>query len=153
MIELRGSTWDHTRGYAPMVATAEAYSAVHPDVHIHWERRTLSDFAEMSLPQLALKYDLIVLDHPWMGGCVANRSLLPLDDYLAAAFLSDQARNSVGRSHASYNYEGHQWALAIDAAAQVSAYRPDLMAQLDTEVPQTWDDVIALGQRLKRAGK
>ncbi len=152
MIELRGSTWDHTRGYAPMLATAEEYAANHPDVHIHWERRTLSDFAEMSLPQLALKYDLIVLDHPWTGGCVANGSLLPLDDYLEAAFLADQAANSVGPSHASYSYNEHQWALAIDAAAQVSAYRPDLMAYLDVDVPQTWDEVIAIGQRLKRKG-
>jgi multiple sugar transport system substrate-binding protein len=152
MIELRGSTWDHTRGYAPMAMTAEAYAANHPNVHIHWERRTLSDFAEMSLPQLALKYDLIVLDHPWTGGCVANGSLLPLDDYLGAEFLSDQAVNSVGHSHASYTYNGHQWALAIDSAAQISAYRPDLLAKLDAEVPHTWDEVIALGQRLKRKG-
>lgn len=136
-----------------MVATAEAYASAHPDVHIHWERRTLSDFAEMSLPQLALHYDLIVLDHPWIGGCVAHGSLLPLDDYLPAAFLSGQAQNSVGQSNASYRYNEHQWALAIDAASQVSAYRPDVMAQLDAEVPHTWDAVIALGQRLKRNGQ
>ena len=129
MIELRGSTWDHTRGYAPLAATAEAYSAAHPDVRIIWEKRTLRDFAEMPLPQLALRYDMIVLDHPWMGGCVATGSLLPLDECLSAEFLSDWAQNSVGKSHASYNYDGHQWALAIDAASQVSAYRPDLLAQ------------------------
>ncbi|MEP6985142.1 MAG: extracellular solute-binding protein, partial [Chloroflexota bacterium] len=137
---------------APMVATSEAYAATHPDVHIHWERRTLSDFAEMSLPELALRYDLIVLDHPWIGGCVAKGSLLPLDPYLDAAFLSDQVQNGIGRSHASYHFHGQQWALAIDAAAQVSAYRPDLLAQLDVEVPQTWDEVIMLGQRLRRQG-
>jgi len=150
MIELRGSTWDHTRGYDPLPVTADAYSAAHPDVRIVWEKRTLRDFAEMPLPQLTLRYDLIVLDHPWIGGCVAAGSLLPLDDYLSADFLSDQARNSVGKSHTSYNYDRHQWALAIDAASQVSAYRPDLLAS--DEVPQTWDQVIALAQRLKRQG-
>ncbi len=151
MIELRGSTWDHTRGYAPLQATAEAYTAAHPDVRIVWEKRTLRDFAEMSLPQIARRYDMIVLDHPWIGACVAPGSLLPLDDLLSAAFLSDQAANSVGRSHASYGCDGHQWALAVDAAAQVSAYRPDLLDP--SEVPQTWDQVFALAARLKREGK
>ena len=92
VIELRGSTWDHTRGYAPLPATAEAYSAAHPDVRIVWEKRTLRDFAEMSLPQLAQRYDLIVLDHPWIGACVAAGSLLPLDGFLSAEFLTDQAQ-------------------------------------------------------------
>jgi multiple sugar transport system substrate-binding protein len=153
MIELRGSTWDHTRGYAPMAATAEAYSATHPDVHIVWEKRTLRDFAEMSLPQIAQRYDLIVLDHPWIGGCVSTGSLIPLDDFMSAEFLSELAANSVGKSHASYSFDGHQWALAIDAASQVSAYRADLIAKTDSEIPQTWDQVIALGQRLKSQGR
>ncbi len=148
MIELRGSTWDHTRGYAPLPVTADAYTVTHPDVHIVWEKRTLRDFAEMSLPELAKRYDLIVLDHPWIGACVAAGSLLPLDTYLPADFLADQAKNSVGKSHASYTFDGHQWALAVDAASQVSAYRPDLIDA--SELPQTWDQVMALGQRLKR---
>jgi len=151
VIELRGSTWDHTRGYAPLPVTAEAYSAAHPDVHITWEKRTLRDFAEMSLPQLAKRYDLIVLDHPWMGACVAAGSLLPLDGFLSADFLADQARNSVGNSYQSYTFESEQWALAVDAASQVSAYRPDLIDA--SELPQTWDQVIALGQKLKHDHK
>ena len=153
MIELRGSTWDHTRGYAPLPVTADAYSAQHPDVHITWERRTLRDFAEMSLPQLALRYDLIVLDHPWIGGCVAAGSLLPLDNYIEEEFLADQARNSVGKSYASYSFDNRQWALAIDAASQVSAYRADLLDRYDVQLPQTWDQIIDLGQRLKREGR
>ncbi|MBI5667783.1 MAG: extracellular solute-binding protein [Chloroflexi bacterium] len=150
MIELRGSTWDHTRGYAPLPVTAAAYSTAHPDVRITWEKRTLRDFAEMSLPELAKRYDMIVLDHPWLGATEAAGSLLPLDDYLSADFLADQAKHSVGKSNESYIYHGHQWALAIDAACQVSAYRPDL---LDADLPRTWDDVFALAQRLKAEGR
>src|SRR5215204_1118390 len=146
MIELRGSTWDHTRGYDPLPVTADSYSAAHRDVRIVWEKRTLRDFAEMALQKLALRYDLIVLDHPWIGGCEAAGSLLPIDDYLSADFLSDQAYNSVGKSHTSYMFKGHQWALAIDAASQVSAYRPDLLAQIEAEIPQTWGQVFALAE-------
>jgi len=53
----------------------------------------------MSLPQLALRYDMIVLDHPWMGGCVATGSLLPLDDCLYAlqATIPHLTRSSLHR--------------------------------------------------------
>jgi multiple sugar transport system substrate-binding protein len=150
-IELRGSSWDHTRGYAPLPVTADAYTAQNPDVHITWERRTLRDFAEMSLPDLAKTYDLIVLDHPWLGATEAAGSLLPLDDYLSKSFLDDQAQNSVGESNNSYILHGHQWALPVDAACQVSAYRPDLFEQIDLEIPQSWGDVVQLAGRLRKA--
>jgi multiple sugar transport system substrate-binding protein len=150
MIELRGSTWDHARGYDPLPATAEAYQARHPDVRIVWERRTLRDFAEMPIPALAERVDLIVLDHPWLGATEAQHSLLPLDEHLEADFLEDQARHSVGKSNASYVYRGHQWALAIDAASQVSAYRPDLLERLGAEVPRTWETVLDLARRVKQ---
>jgi multiple sugar transport system substrate-binding protein len=71
-----------------------------------------------------------------------------LDDHLDGAFLAEQARMSVGRSHESYLFEGHQWALAIDAAAQVAAFRPDL---IDEDVPTTWGDVRSLLDRLGTA--
>lgn len=149
MIELRGSTWDHTRGYDPLPVTAAAYMAEHPDVKITWERRTLQDFAEMSIPQMADVYDLIVLDHPWLGTTLANGSLLPLDRYLSEGVLKDQAANSVGKSNASYVLDGHQYGLAVDAACQVSAYRPDLLEKLGVEIPTTWDAVLALTNRFK----
>lgn len=153
MIELRGSTWDHSRGYDPLPVTAAAFSAEHPDVRIVWERRTLQDFGEMSVPELARRYDLIVLDHPWLGATTARGALLPLDEHLDAAYLDEQARNSVGLSYASYDFAGHVWALAVDAAAQTSAYRPDLLARHEADVPRTWDEVLALARRLKAGGK
>ena len=153
MIELKGSTWDHSRGYDPLPVTAAAFSALHPDVQITWERRTLQDFGEMSVVDLAGRYDLIVLDHPWLGATHARNALLPLDDYLDAAFIDEQVRFSVGQSHASYVYAGQLWALAVDAAAQTSAYRPDLLASHDASAPVTWDEVLALARRLKRGGQ
>lgn len=152
MIELRGSTWDHTRGYDPLPVTAAAYTASHPDVRIVWEKRTLRDFAEMSLPELAKRYDMIVLDHPWIGGCVAAGSLVPINRYLGQAYLADQAANGVGQSHQSYAWGGQQWALAVDAAAQVSAYRPDLLERHGARVPRTWGDVFGLAEHLKPSG-
>ena len=148
-IELRGITWDHPRGFDPVQATARAYSQAHPDVRIRWERRTLRDFAERSVLDLADDYDFIVLDHPWIGAASERGCLLPLDEYLPVDFLTEQADHSVGKSYESYVYGGHLWALPIDAAAQVSAYRADLLERYKLALPATWEEVLALGQKLR----
>ncbi|HEX2861952.1 MAG TPA: extracellular solute-binding protein [Lacunisphaera sp.] len=145
-ILLRGMTWNHTRGYLPMVATAQRFMELHPGVEIVWEKRTLKAFEEFPVEQLAADYDLIVLDHPFVGYAAVHGPLLPLDAHLPAAFLADQAAQAVGASHASYAYAGHHWALAIDAATPVAFWREDLLARLGLAVPGTWDELLALAR-------
>lgn len=147
MVELIGITWNHTCGYLPMVATAQRFSELHPDVSITWHRRSLQEFADAPLAGLAARFDLMVIDHPSTGEAVHQDLLLPLDFHLAEEFLIDQAVNSVGQSHASYAYEGNQYALAIDAAAPISGYRPDLLKRAGAEFPATWDELLALARR------
>jgi multiple sugar transport system substrate-binding protein len=149
MMELRGSTWDHPRGWGGVRATAEAFSRERTDIRVTWEVRTLQAFADHPIEGLAAAYDLIVLDHPSIGVAVAAGALSPLDQYLESSFLDEQASSSVGMSHASYAWEGHQWAVAIDAAAQVAAFRPDLLERAEVEVPRTWEDVIAASEALR----
>src|SRR5207247_7815374 len=110
-------TWNHPRGIDPLVAHAKVYRASH-DVEILWDARPLEDFEAYPLDQLAERYDLIVIDHPHVGkaAAAAQECLQPLE-----AAPVDQ---TVGYSHQSYYFEGKQWALAIDAAAQVSCRRP-----------------------------
>lgn len=145
-IILRGMTWNHTRGYVPMVATAQRFTELYPGIEIAWERRSLRAFEEFPVEKLAADYDLIVLDHPFVGYAAAHGPLLPLDEHLPAAFLADQAAHSVGASHASYTYGGHHWALAIDAAAPVAFQRDDLLARHGLAAPRTWDDLLALAR-------
>ena len=152
MIELLGTTWDHPRGWGGVRATAEAYARERPDVRVTWEVRSLQAFADESIEQLAARYDLLVIDHPAIGQAVAKGTLLPLDEHLDAAFLEDQRRSSVGRSFESYTWEGRQWALAIDAAAQVAAYRPDLLERANATVPRTWEGVRVQAEVLRRRG-
>jgi multiple sugar transport system substrate-binding protein len=151
-ITLRGITWDHERGRDPVIATAAAFEA-ETGIRVTWEVRPLQGFADAPIPQLAETYDLIVLDHPHIGEIVPTGALVPLDEVIDAAFIDDQARNSVGPSHASYEWDGHLWALAIDAAGHTSAYRPDLLAELGAEVPETWDDVWELDSLARRNGR
>ncbi|MFC0330595.1 extracellular solute-binding protein [Paenibacillus sepulcri] len=143
-ILLKGMTWNHTRGYLPMVATSQRYSELHPEVQIQWEKRSLQQFADMPLQQLVDAYDLLVIDHPWAGYAAEQGVLLPLNLTLSAAYMQDQAEGTVGASHASYQFHDRQTALAIDAATPVASWRPDLLAASDIGVPETWEDVLAL---------
>jgi len=129
-----------------MLATAAQFAESHPDVRIEWEARSLQGFADHPIRDLAEEFDLLVLDHPFMGTVAKGGYLVPLDNYIAAEVLSSLRSESVGASHQSYFYQGHQWALAIDAAAQVAGYRPDLLAAAGMKVPSTWDEVSELAR-------
>ncbi len=145
-VVLRGMTWDHTRGYLPLVATAQRFSEMNPGVTVEWEKRSLRAFEEFPVEQLAADYDLIVLDHPFVGHAAKHRLLRPLDGEIPRAYLTEQAGNSVGASHGSYAFAGHQWALAIDAAAPVAFWREDLMARDRISVPGTWEEMLELAK-------
>ena len=66
MIELKGMTWSHPRGYDPMVATAKA-RAEQTGVAIHWDKRSLQDFETFPVEELALKYYLIFKFYTLVG--------------------------------------------------------------------------------------
>lgn len=130
-----------------MVATAQRFHETHPDVRVQWEIRSLQEFADFSIAGLAQAYDLLVIDHPFSGHAARGGILAPLDDWLSSEFLVDQMENSVGGSHLSYNFGGHQWALAIDAATPVSGWRPDLLDRHHCSPPDTWEELLELAKR------
>lgn len=143
MPQLAGSSWNHERGHAPMVATAAAYErATGGDVHITWSPRSLKEFGVASVEELARQYDLIVIDHPHIGTIAQSGCAVPFDATVSPAELRLLAAGSPGGSHQSYHYAGHQWALAVDGACQVSAWRPDLLPA----PPTTWAQVAELSR-------
>ncbi|MCD0489371.1 extracellular solute-binding protein [Pedobacter sp. MC2016-14] len=146
-IILKGITWNHSRGLVPMVATAQRFSELHPSVEITWEKRSLQQFADFSIQQLAERFDLLVIDHPWAGFAAKTQSIFPLDTFLSADYLKDQELNTVGQSFESYSYDGHQWALPIDAATPVAASRPDLLKAKGLELPKSFEDLLALADQ------
>jgi multiple sugar transport system substrate-binding protein len=150
-IVLNGITWGHSRGLTPLLAAAQRYAELQPNVTINWKKRTLQEFADFPLEKLVNDYDLLIIDHPWVGRAAATNSVLPLDEYLPAAYLQNQSSNTVGESHISYYYQNHQWALAIDAATPAASYRADLFKQNGAAVPDTWDELLALAKTGKVA--
>lgn len=148
-IILKGITWNHSRGFTPLVASAQRFSELFNHVSIEWDKRTLQEFADYPIQDLVKDYDLLIIDHPWVGYAAQSDCVLPLEDYLSTAFLKDQEINSVGNSHLSYQYDSHQWALAIDAATPVASYRKDLLLENAQQIPTTWEELLAMAS-LKR---
>lgn len=144
---LRGITWNHSRGFVSVAATAQRFSELRPGIEITWEKRSLQEFADAPIQGLAQEYDLLVIDHPWAGYAAHSGVLLPLQEIIPADFLRDQAENSVGASHASYIFDGGQCALAIDAATPVASHRPDLLERYELEKPQTWRELLDLARQ------
>lgn len=144
MTKLRGMTWSHPRGYDPMVACTAIWTEK-TGVQIEWDKRSLQDFESFPVEELARTYDLIVIDHPHVGQITQEGCLAPLDVPGREGERAALAAGSVGQSYASYHWRGRQWAFPIDAATQVTAWRPDLI-----EIPpDTWSRVLDLA----RAGR
>lgn len=148
-IVLRGISWDHPRAMSPLLATLDMYAAHTPGVRVEWHTRSLAGFADDDFEVLASQYDLLVIDHPFVGDASASGAFLALDRLLPPAAMRERELSSVGPSHRSYTYDGHQWAFAIDAAALVSVVHP---AAGTVSSPATWPEVLELGASLRRKG-
>lgn len=145
MITLRGITWEHPRGFGSVHGASPHYQSLNSEVTIQWEFRSLQAFADHPIEELVKKFDLLVIDHPHIPFAAENELLSP---FIAGRFQQELElfeSQSVGRSFESYSYMGRQWALPIDAAAQVSAFVP---GKLDSP-PEDWDGV----RELAKAGK
>ena len=141
-VKLKGVTWDHPRGYDPLIACTQLWRGL-VGTEIAWDRRSLQEFESYPLKDLARDYDLLIIDHPHIGEAVATGCLVSLDGQDHDGVLTELAAESVGPSFASYEWRGRQWALPVDAAAQVQAWRPELIEQ----PAERWSDVVGLARQ------
>ena len=145
MIKLKGITWDHARGYDPLIAASELYFK-EKGIQVEWQKRSLTNFGDQSLEELSKQFDLIIMDHPHVGVVEASNCLLPLNDLVDLSILNALKISSAGPSYESYYYHGKQWALPIDAAMQCASYRADLMH--NESLPTSWEEVFILAKTL-----
>jgi multiple sugar transport system substrate-binding protein len=141
-IQLKGMTWSHPRGIEPLRAAARVLKA--RGIDVQWDARSLQGFEEASIAELAERYDMIAIDHPFMGRAFAEGALARVDTLVGEDFVAQLRASSVGPSFDSYLWDGALWAIPVDAAAQVAAYRADLLAARGQSVPRSWNDVFAL---------
>lgn len=152
-VTLKGLTWDHPRGYAPLIAGAPEYEREHPGVKIQWDRRTLREFGEAPIEQYVSRYDLMIVDHPFVGFAATHNVLVDLSTFLSDTQKLRFDQDSVGPSWQSYWYKDALWAFPIDAATQVASYRPDLLSKFSAGPPSTLVNAIELGKEARKSGK
>ncbi len=141
-IKLKGMTWSHPRGYDPLVACSAEWHRK-TGVEIVWDKRSLQDFESFPVEELALQYDLIIIDHPHVGQVVDEGCLLPLDTPRFELEHNSIKFRAVGASFWSYSYKGRQWALPVDTAAQVQAFVPSRLAA----PARSWNEVLDLARQ------
>jgi len=142
MLEYRGITWDHPRGYRAIQESTGIWSE--KGVRIQWDKQPLERFESASIGELCQAYDLVVFDHPHVGEAAGANCLSPLEEWLPEEAFRMVRQKSIGPTLASYRYGGQHWALPLDAATQVLAYRPDLLG--GEKPPGTWAEVEKLAE-------
>lgn len=145
---LQGMTWDHERGIMPLLAVSEEYHRLHPEIEIHWKKRSLKDFEDYPIEKMVNDYDFIMVDHPFMSEARQEKLLLPLNGLLAEDCLTNLKKENIGLTYDSYWVNGELMALPVDAATQVSVYRPDHFEENGLPVPQTFEEIFNLASML-----
>lgn len=141
VIQLKGMTWDHPRGLDSVVNSDDLLQE-RCGISVKWDARSLLAFGDQHISEFYADYDLMIIDHPHIPDAVHANAVIAFEDVATKEQLELLESTSVGQSHASYKYQGKHWALAIDTAAQVSAYRPD---KADS-APVFWSDVFDLAR-------
>lgn len=139
--QLKGMTWDHPRGLDCLV-NSDGLLQKQLQVSVEWSARSLLAFGDQHISEFYAEHDLMIIDHPHVPDAVHAGAVIALEDVASADDMALLAKTSVGASHDSYIYRGKHWALAIDTAAQVSAYRPDKTSKGLV----FWEDVLAAGR-------
>lgn len=125
-ITIKGLTWDHPRAYEGLEAETARFNRSQERIHLSWDRHSLRGFETTPIAETAARYDLIILDHPFMGDAVQSRCLADLSTIAGLDEVLTPG-NFVGPSLESYRYGGGLWAMPVDAACQAAAWRPDMI--------------------------
>lgn len=90
-------------------------------------------------------YDVLMVDQPWVAEFAANGYLVPLDERISGADVSDFVPGSLD----TVTYEGELYGLPFLVHNLVTYYRPSLLeaAGID-EPPTTWDEYRAAAAAL-----
>ncbi|MEJ8570676.1 carbohydrate ABC transporter substrate-binding protein [Microbaculum marinum] len=143
-VRYKGLTWDHPRGFNALAAAASRLDPAREGISIDWSSHPLEGFESHPIADLAERYDLVVIDHPHLGEALNGDCFLALEEMFSAEEIAAWGAATIGQCLSSYCYAGRHWALPLDAAAQVTAYVPDL---LDGPVPADWAAVADLAGR------
>lgn len=141
LIELKGMTWDHVRGRDCLVESNDLLIS-QCGISITWDARSLLAFGDQHISEFYSDYDLMVIDHPHVPDAVHANAVIAFEELATPSELDILEATSVGASHDSYRYQNKHWALAVDTAAQVTAFRQDKVDR----APVFWHEVFDLAK-------
>lgn len=110
-------------------------------------RQSLADFEARPVTELARQYDVMIIDRPGLGAAIAAGAIQPLRRLVPREVMAEWKATSFVPTWDSYVVGGQPWALPVDAATQVSVYRPDLLPA----APRGWAEVPALARERRGA--
>jgi multiple sugar transport system substrate-binding protein len=139
-----GLTWNHPRGFRALDESARCWSTA--AFQVNWDRQSLEQFESRPITEVCSRYDLVVLDHPHIGEAATANCLVPLEEWCGREDIGRIRKDSIGQVLLSYFYAGRHWALPLDAATQVLAYRADQMPK--GHPPSSWHDIVCLAKEV-----
>lgn len=98
-------------------------------------------------------YDIVETYGFVIPGFATDKKLVPLDD-LYKKYASQYGLDKLSPSmRAGMSYNGHMYALPMQAQMFVLAYRTDIFKDLGLQAPKTFDDMITAAKAIQAAGK
>lgn len=148
MVKLKGISWNHKRGYEPLILCSKDFKNINPDIDIKWEKRSLKEFGNFPVSKLAENYDLLIIDHPFSGEAKKKEILVDLKEYIKKDVLKELQINSIGKTYDSYCFEDSVIALPIDAAAIVCSANKEFFHENKIKLPVSLNEVFDLKEKL-----
>lgn len=93
--------------------------------------------------------DIAVMHLSRLPDYASKNVLLPLDGVITDEFKSKLQENILK----GCEYDNVQYAIPVDTHPAIMYYNKDLFDQYGFKVPETWDDMMALGKEAKKLGK
>src|SRR5689334_3575643 len=105
MVEYRGITWNHPRGYRSLQESAAIWEK--RGLRIRWDRQPLEHFESKKVDELSARYDLVVIDHPHVGEAARlNNCLFAVEEWFPEEELLTVREKAIGPVLVSYRYGG-----------------------------------------------
>jgi ABC-type glycerol-3-phosphate transport system substrate-binding protein len=152
--EVKITAWTHDQLYIDYFKTRTAeFEKAHPDIKFTWDWVVKPDAPAAALQALAAGEpipDLLGIERGqfpnFMKNGIIEKYFLDLTDLIKDPSQYSQARMAI------YTYNGKLYALESQLAASVFYYQPKLYKDNGLEVPKTWEEMVADGDKLGPKG-
>lgn len=152
--EVKLSFWTHDQLYINYFKTRTAeFEKLHPDIKFTWDFVVNPDAGNAVLQGIAAGEtppDLLGIEQGTFPNFMKNGAI---EKYFVdlTDLIKDPEQYAQGRM-AIYTYNGKLYAIESQLAATVFYYQPKIYKDNGIEIPKTWEDMLAAGDKLGPKG-